>query len=146
MISVISYALSNFINPYVVLPGIFILIAVLWRSRNGHSLAYRVGFAFFWLYLLVLLSMTVFSGAVYRSVPWSVRMEMTPLLLSRVNLVPFYYGRFPLPGYVIPDILLNIGVTVPFGFGVAFFTDIRMKKMFVLALDWVSFLRLGSWL
>jgi glycopeptide antibiotics resistance protein len=88
--------------------------------------------------------MTVFSGAVYRSVPWSVRMEMTPLLLSRVNLVPFYYGRFPLPGYVIPDILLNIGVTVPFGFGVAFFTDIRMKKMFVLALGLGLFFEVGQ--
>jgi glycopeptide antibiotics resistance protein len=144
MISVISYALRNFINPYLVLPGILVLIAVLWRWRNQHSLAHRVGFAFFWLYLLVLLSMTVFSGAVYRSVSWTERMEMAPLLLSRVNLVPFYFGRFPLPSYVVPDVLLNIVVTIPLGFGLAFFKGIKFKTMLWLALAVGLFFEVGQ--
>jgi glycopeptide antibiotics resistance protein len=144
MISVISYALRNFINPYLVLPGILVLIAVLWRWRNQYSLAYRVGFAVFWLYLLVLLSMTVFSGAVYRSVSWTERMEMAPLLLSRVNLVPFYFGRFPLPSYVVPDVLLNIVVTIPLGFGLAFFKGIKFKTMLWLALAAGLFFELGQ--
>jgi glycopeptide antibiotics resistance protein len=144
MISVISYALQNFINPYVILPGVLVLIAVLWRWRNKHSLVDRVGFAFFWLYLLVLLSMTVLSGAVYRSVPWSERMEMAPLLLSRVNLIPFHFTRFPLPGYVIPDVLLNIGVTIPLGFGLAFFKGIKFKPMLWLALAVGLFFEVGQ--
>jgi glycopeptide antibiotics resistance protein len=144
MIPVISYALRNFINPYVILPGALVLIAVLWQWRNQYSLAYRVGFAVFWLYLLVLLSMTVFSGAVYRSVPWSERIEMAPLLLSRVNLIPFHFGRFPLPGYFLPDILLNIGVTVPLGFGLNFFKGIKFKTMVWLALAVGLFFEVGQ--
>lgn len=69
MIWTISYALRNFINPYVVLPGILVLVIVLWKRREQYSLSNRVYFSLFWLYLLVLLSMTVFSGTVYRSIP-----------------------------------------------------------------------------
>jgi glycopeptide antibiotics resistance protein len=144
MIPVISYALHNFINPYVILPGALVLIAVLWRWRNQYSLAYRVGFAVFWLYLMVLLSMTVFSGAVYRSVAWFERMEMAPLLLSNVNLIPFHFGRFPLPGYVLPDVLLNIAVTIPLGFGLNFFIPLRVKTVIWLAFGVGLFFEIGQ--
>jgi glycopeptide antibiotics resistance protein len=144
MIWTISYALRNFINPYVVLPGILVLVIVLWKRREQYSLSNRVYFSLFWLYLLVLLSMTVFSGTVYRSVPWSERLQTMPMLLSRVNLIPFQFGKFPYPGYIWPDVLLNIGVTVPFGLGVAFFTGIRFRKMLALALGLGLFFEVGQ--
>jgi glycopeptide antibiotics resistance protein len=144
MIWTISYALRNFINPYIVLPGILVLVIILWQRRERFNLAYRVYFTLFWLYLLMLLSMTVFSGTVYRSVPWAERLQTMPMLLDRVNLNPFQFGDFPYSAYIWPDILLNIGVTVPFGFGVAFFTGIHLRKMFVLALGLGLFFEVGQ--
>jgi glycopeptide antibiotics resistance protein len=144
MIWTISFALRNFINPYIVLPGILVLVIVLWKRRDQYNLVNRVFFSLFWLYLLILVSMTVFSGTVYRSVPWAERLQMMPELLARVNLIPFQFGDFPDPGYIWPDVLLNIGVTVPFGFGVAFFTGIRLRKMILLAVGLGLFFEVGQ--
>jgi glycopeptide antibiotics resistance protein len=133
MLAVASFALQNYINAYVILPGILVGILLLWWMHRRRSLEYRIFFSLFWLYLLALLSMTVFSGAVYRSVPWIDRQEMVPLLLSRVNLVPLHFGRFPHPSYILNDVLLNFLVTVPLGFGLAFLVPMRARTMLVIA-------------
>jgi glycopeptide antibiotics resistance protein len=144
MFGIVSFALQNFINPYVILPGILVLGILLWWWRRRRSLAYRIFFSLFWIYLLVLLSMTVFSGAVYRSMPWVDRQEIASLLLSRVNLVPLYFGRFPHPAYILYDVLLNILVTVPLGFGLAFLKPMRVWIMLLVAVGVGLFFELGQ--
>jgi len=144
MIPVISYVLQNFINPYVVVPGMLALIALLWRMRQTRSLGYRVFFGLFWVYLLILLSLTVFSGTLYRTASWMERLEMAPLLLSRVNLVPFYFGRFPYPGYIINDVILNILVTIPLGFSLAFLKPIKPWGMLLAAIGVGLFFEVGQ--
>jgi glycopeptide antibiotics resistance protein len=144
MIWIISYALQNFINPYVVVPGMLVLIVLLWRWRKKRSVGYRVFFGLFWIYLLMLFSMTVFSGTVYRSLTWDERLEMAPLLLARVNLAPFHFGQFAYAGYIFTDVILNILVTVPLGFGLAFLTPLRARTMLIIAVGVGVFFETGQ--
>ncbi|HSV86451.1 MAG TPA: VanZ family protein [Levilinea sp.] len=144
MFGAVSFALQNYINLYVIVPGLLVMVVLLWRMRHTRSLAYRVFFALFWVYLLVLLSLTVFSVRMYRSVTWDDRLEMLPLLLSRVNLAPLYFGRFPMLGYIFIDVVVNNLVTVPLGFGLAYLKPMTARKMLLAGAATGLFFEIGQ--
>jgi glycopeptide antibiotics resistance protein len=60
-------------------------------------------------------------------------MRQTPLM-SRVNLVPLYFGQYGLTAGVLSGIIDNIILTVPFGFGLNFISRVRMRAFFWLSI------------
>jgi glycopeptide antibiotics resistance protein len=144
MLSMALFALQNSINLYVIVPGLVLMIVLLWRMRLTRSRSYRFFFALFWIYLLMLVNLLVFSITSYRQITWDDRLEMLPLLLSRVNLFPLHFGRFPMSAYVLNEMGLNILVTVPLGFGLAFLKPLPPLKMLLGAVATGLFFEIGQ--
>ena len=113
------------------IPGLVVLLAILWRQKR--SPAYLLCFSIFWVYLLIVAGVTIFpvplSGALVGRQP-------AAHILSRVNLVPFEFGKlFDLHSNVIfRELIGNILLTVPFGFGISFIAWVRGKQFPWLAI------------
>jgi glycopeptide antibiotics resistance protein len=117
--------------PFPVLIGVILLIlllVILWSRKNSRS--YLFFFSIFWIYLLALIGLTLFP------IPCNASKVSASLILSRVNLMPFNYSQFSRldPAFVfIREIVDNILLTVPFGFGICFIARVRAKIMLWLA-------------
>lgn len=120
--------------PFPLLIGTVILVVLLaieWRQR--HSLSYLLRFSVFWVYLLLVLSVTVFPIPLPSDVGEIVTKQRVMWTFSRVNLVPLYYGNFPNMRILLQEIVQNIAMTVPLGFGVSFIAQLRAKDLARLA-------------
>src|SRR5690554_3962628 len=69
------------------IPGLVILLAIVWRQK--HSRLYCLLYALFWLYVLVLIGMTLFPIPIPDTLEG--RRPVT-MILSRINLTPFDFG------------------------------------------------------
>ncbi len=106
------------------------------RRRGGFYLFF---FSIFWVYLLVLVSVTVFpipvgmeGGYRYPSI-WAQIDSM--FHYSGLNLVPLYFNNcWDLPRACAIGIYENILMTVPFGFGINFIARLRSRDFVWLAL------------
>lgn len=108
---------------------IWLGIVAFLRLKKGKSVAYLVFFTIFYLYLFKVLDYTLFQ---FQSLLLLERF-MPDLILNglsagkSVNLVP-------LVTLILEDLktsLLNILILVPFGFGLPFVTNLRMKQVVV---------------
>jgi len=114
--------------PFPFLAGLGILVTVsviLWHKNRNVS--YLICCVLFGLYLLVLTGLTLFP------MPISSPVERQPVtsILPRINLVPFRFGGlFSLHPYVISyEILGNIALTIPFGFGIIFIAPKTARRI-----------------
>jgi glycopeptide antibiotics resistance protein len=115
--------------PYPLLAGLALLgILLVLLQRDGHRLAYLFCFSVFWLYLLLVVCLTIFPI----SLPLGQgERQSIGHILSRVNLIPFSLGGlFMLSPRVIFDNLAgNVLLTLPFGFGINFIARPQAKHI-----------------
>jgi glycopeptide antibiotics resistance protein len=114
--------------PYPFLIGLGLLavllpIAWLWK-RNASYLSF---FGLFWLYLMLLVGITIFPLPIPLDMGGTIPRQPLAEILERINLVPFRHtglGYFDLR-YISFDLVGNILLTIPFGFGLSFVARIR---------------------
>ena len=118
--------------------GLIILavLLILLRKRGSYFLFF---FSLFWVYLLVLVSVTVFPIPLGADVgnqfnnPWKLIAFM--LRVNALNLAPLYFGNcWDLPRACATGIYENILMTVPFGFGINFIARFKSRDFIWLAL------------
>lgn len=104
--------------------ALVVLLGVLWR--RGHSLSYLLCCMVFGIYLLFALDKTFFplqiSGAYADS------MREYGSFAQSINLVPFSFGPFGTFESTFTTLMLNVLLTIPFGFGINFILPIRAKS------------------
>ena len=122
------------------LTGVGILTAV----RRRKSRVYRVFFAIFYVYIVMVLYYTLFQ---FQSL---ILMKLfNPHLMlngqeagKELNLIPL----LTLTAGAAQTSLLNILLMVPFGFGLPFISDYRAKKVVVLGMLFSLAIELTQWL
>ncbi|MCB9136635.1 MAG: VanZ family protein [Anaerolineales bacterium] len=122
-------------SPIPFLMGLTAFLPVLMiLRRQKRSLTYQVGFGLFWVYLVIVLVITVFPIPVSENLPSLWTKERIIFTLSRVNLLPFSYLDFFNKRIVVQEILRNILLTIPFGLSIQWFRRFSPKEMIYLAL------------
>ena len=113
--------------------GILFILLVFLRLRQKRSPVYLLGCAVFGLYLLLAVSQVLFPIPLPEATGGR---EPAAAILAHVNLVPFNFGRlFESNATVITEQLLgNILLTLPFGFGLPFLARVTPRRMLWLAL------------
>jgi glycopeptide antibiotics resistance protein len=115
--------------PYPLLAGLAclaLLLILLWRrERKQASLVY---FTLFWLYLLYVTSLIVFPIPL----PGNFGTRDSAFhIFTRVNLVPFAFGGLfdGAPTVIFENLVGNILLTMPFGFGINFLTRLPARRI-----------------
>ena len=109
--------------------GIGILVALLllhWWQK--HSFSYLICFSIFWAYLLFVLNVTLFPIPLDIALVWFSN-ERLSFVLTHVNLIPFNYIDFFNKYVVLLEIVQNIFLTIPFGFGINLFARVKSKNI-----------------
>ena len=121
--------------PYSLLVG-FAVLAVLLHilRRKGYSLPYLFCFSVFWTYLLLVVKVTLFPIPIELNVDSVGTWERLIFTLSRVNLIPFYYAGYFNKRVIFIEVIQNIILTIPFGFGINFIARIEARKFPLLAI------------
>lgn len=91
-----------------------VLLFILWRQKKSGT--YLLFFSVFWIYLLHVVQAVVFP--IYLGAG-------NPSFRPNINLVPFYFGDCSMPALCVRDIIDNVILTIPFGFGVNFLMRIK---------------------
>lgn len=107
-----------------------VLLAILWRRK--HTISYLFCFSLFWVYLLLVLRETLFPIPLSGDMFEVMRKEMP--FMAGVNLTPLYFGPLADIRVVGREIVLNIILTIPFGFGIHFIAQYRAKGFLWLAI------------
>ncbi len=120
--------------PFLAGMGCLVLILMILRLRRKSGL-YLFRFSLFCIYLLFVAGVVAFPiplGFGVEKPPWS---QSAVYIFSRVNLRPFYfYGLFTLPAVVIfREIIGNIVLTMPFGFGIPYIAPVKARAIVWLA-------------
>lgn len=110
------------------LMGIVVLIMILiLLRRRGYETPYLFFFSLFWVYLLF-----VFSAIIFPVFP--MRGNYQEIFHLKVNFIPFYFGACAHPRLCMINIIGNILITVPLGFGLSFVARLRSKDFLWLPL------------
>jgi len=113
--------------PMAILVSI-ITLAVLWRRT--HNLVFLFFFSIFGTYVFLAIDKVFFPieiNGLYVDV-----MRDEPLI-SQINLIPFYFGKYGLTPASFWGMVNNIILTMPFGFGLNFIAKVKTKKFISLA-------------
>jgi glycopeptide antibiotics resistance protein len=105
-------------------------IVTLLRLKKKKSLAYLIFFTIFYVYIVKVLDYTLFQ---FQSLV--LLKHFMPDLILNGQTVGQDINLVPLITLTVQDLktsLLNILLLIPFGFGLPFITDFRMKKIVVL--------------
>lgn len=108
------------LNPWY---GFALLVLVLiFLRRRGKSLSYLFFFSLFWLYLMLVVSLIVFTFPV--GVPHDT-------FRPRLNLIPLHFGYCGPRALeqCLRQIYGNVLLTIPFGFGVFFVAPVKPRHM-----------------
>jgi glycopeptide antibiotics resistance protein len=101
-----------------------ILPVLWWRKR---SLSYLLFFSIFWVYILAVVRAVIFPIVISNDLidsEFSVSM----------NLRPFYFSDCSMFNLCVKDVVDNILLTIPFGFGINFLIRIKPKNILWLSL------------
>jgi len=116
------------------LASLVLMLAVL-RPRGRYYLFF---FSIFWVYLLALVSVTVFpipvgmDGGLRPESVWQQINHMSRL--NVLNLTPLYFNNcWEMPSLCAAGIYQNILMTVPFGFGINFIARLKIRDIAWLA-------------
>jgi glycopeptide antibiotics resistance protein len=111
---------------------ILAIVLIILRRRQCNP-GFMVCFAIFWIYLLLVIKITLFPieivaerVAVYRN--------QGVTILSSMNLTPFFFGRFATAESIFWAVSQNILLTMPFGFGINFLAGNKPGKLIWLTL------------
>lgn len=127
-----------YFTPFPLLAGLAtlaVLLSILWYQK--HSLAYLFFLSVFWLYLLILISVTLFPIPLDGGYRFdNIREQITFMQRTQgINLIPLYFGTcWELPRPCAIGIYQNILMTVPFGFGVSFIARLKTRGFLWLAI------------
>lgn len=119
-----GYSLTN----YMIGILIVMLIISLIRTR---SLSYVICATIFGIYLLFVIDRTFFPLHIAGGF---VDMMKAAPFTSRINLIPFNFSDFAERSSVIRELVLNVALLVPFGFGISFLAPVRVNNVLWLAL------------
>ncbi|MGZ9166094.1 MAG: VanZ family protein [Anaerolineales bacterium] len=115
--------------------GIVILAVVLIVLRHhGRSFSYLFCFSIFWVYLLLVLKETIFPVPLPENISALMTKEQITFTVSHINLVPFKYLTFFNTYIVFREIIQNILLTIPFGFGISFVRQFKVRDVLWLAI------------
>lgn len=127
-----------YFTPFPLLAGLVtlaVLLSILWYQKR--SLAYLSFFSAFWLYLLILISVTLFPIPLDGGYRFDNLRELIAHMqrAQGINLIPLYFGTcWELPRPCAIGIYQNILMTVPFGFGVSFIARLKTRDFLWLAI------------
>ena len=113
--------------PYPFFIGCGLLLLLLIRNwRCNHSRLQLFFLCLFWFYLLLAIRQTLFP--IFPGDDWR---QPVSAILARINLRPFYFGGlFGLyPHIARLEIIGNILLTIPFGFGLPLVTRIKARHL-----------------
>ena len=113
--------------PYPFLVGCgLLLIPMICTWRRNHSRLQLFFLFLFWFYLMLAIRQTLFP--IFPGNDWR---QPVSEILSHINLRPFYFGGlFGLyPHIARLEIIGNILLTVPFGFGLPLVTRIKARHL-----------------
>lgn len=123
--------------PYPAVFGALLLVVFQFhRWRKEHSWPYLFFLSLFGVYILVVLAMIFFPIRIFQEWPGNITPQNILDTLSRVNLIPFYFGNlFTANATVIFEQLIgNILLTLPFGLGLPFLVSVPGRRIFWLVL------------
>jgi glycopeptide antibiotics resistance protein len=103
---------------------IILLISVAVAGIKQRSWSYLICYTIFGIYLLFAIDRTFFP--IWISGAYADARRQIPVL-SEINITPFYFGPYGLEDAVSTQ-LLNILLTVPFGFGINFIARMRPRS------------------
>ena len=110
-----------------------VVLPIIWRRKR--SAAALVFLGLFWLYLMLLVGATIFPLPI--PLDWGGTTPRQPIgiILERINLIPFRYSHiFDLSLNIFYfELVGNVLLTIPFGFGLNFITRIRARHALWLA-------------
>jgi len=110
-----------------------LLLSILWKQKR--TLSHLIIFSVFWIYLLALVSVTIFPIPLPDAGMFLAKQKII-FVLSHINFMPFKYLSDP---YVNPyifflEIFQNVLLTIPFGFGVSFIAQFKARDFPWLAI------------
>lgn len=109
--------------------ALVVLLILLWYRKRG--VPYLICFFIFGVYLLYVLDKIFFP--IYISGDYVDALRERPVA-SAINLNPLYFGRSGTLQTALPGLLINITLTIPFGFGVNFIRRIGAQHVIWIAL------------
>ncbi len=124
----VSFNLWPFGAPILALLFV-VLLVVMWRRK--HNFSYLLCLTVFSVYLLFAADKAFFPIPI--SGTYADVMRQVPFM-TQVNLIPFSFGPFGTLESSAETMLLNVLLTLPFGFGMSFIAPIRMKQVVWIAL------------
>jgi len=112
-----------------ILSLMLILIFLLYKKQ---SVSYLFCFSIFWIYLLFVMRETLFpiSLSTYNANIFGGE----AYFWASVNLIPFYFGPLAALQAAWYGFILNIVLTMPFGFGINFLARLKVLCIFLIAL------------
>jgi glycopeptide antibiotics resistance protein len=103
-----------------------VLLIILWFQKKCFS--YLFFFSIFWIYLLYVVSVVVFPFPV-------IGIPAGEIFRPSINLIPLYFGSCGvLANICYMNIIGNILITMPFGFGINFIVRVKARNILWLAL------------
>ena len=112
---------------------LIVLLPILWRQKRSPS--HLFFFSVFWVYLLIVIDVTIFPIPLPDAGMFLAKQQIT-FVLSHVNFAPFNYLSDPYvnPHIVFLEIFRNVLLTIPFGFGVSFIVQFKARDFLWLAI------------
>ena len=112
--------------------GVVLLIIILirlWKQKDNHS--YLFFFSLFWIYLMLGIDKVFFPleiNGIYVD-----EMRQVPIL-AFINLKPFFLSIDNVTVAMTRQLINNVILTIPFGFGLNFLTPVKTRKVVVISI------------
>lgn len=107
---------------------ILLLIIFWWRKR---SFSYLLCLAIFSFYLLMAADKIFFP--IWLGSDYAEAIGQVPFT-TNINLIPFYFGPYGTLESSLETLMLNVLLTMPFGFGISFLARVKAKHIIWIAL------------
>jgi len=122
--------------PYPFLLGLSILVILIIILRSAKkSWPYLFFFSTFWIYSMFLVGLVVFPIPLVAPIPIDKLGVSFQSALSEIHLIPHNYQDFDhFSTYTTFEILANVLLTIPFGFGILWVWPSLSNKMLLVAL------------
>jgi glycopeptide antibiotics resistance protein len=117
----------RFSYAHLVIGIVLLAVILLFMRVRKHDFWYLLFFSIFWLYLLFVVSVIVFPIVPLHG-------NDLEVFKPSINLVPFYFGGCYMPETCIRNVLGNILLTIPLGFGISFVARIKPRNILWLGI------------
>jgi glycopeptide antibiotics resistance protein len=117
--------------PYPFLLGFALLVILLTDLRKKHPPAFLFFYALFWIYILLLIGITLFPIPFFTQL---LSRSNLAYILSRINWIPFRISLTYRVNLFPPDVIGNILLTIPFGLGIPFLKRIQPGEMVLFSM------------